>query len=446
MTLLRIALRNLIQARTRTALLSTGIAIVTMMLVLLMAMSAGINDNLVRSATTMSGGHVNVGGFFKRTPSDSAPVIIKLDELKKVVEENTPNLDYMVDRARGWGKVISSTASIQTGLSGIDAATEDHLFESLQLATESEYKEGGQEIVVGDPRRLSEPNTILLFANQAKRLEVGVGDVLTIQTETVGGRTNTADVTVIAVAKDVGLLSSFATYVPKPLVKELYQLDDDTSGAIWIYLDDISESEETMKHLRDVFIAKGYPVMDHEEAPFFMKFETVSGEDWTGQKLDITTWRDEVSLLTWVITAFNSVTGSLIAVLVVLIAVGIMNTMWNTVRERTREVGTLRAIGMRRWRVAAMFLIEALLLGFFATSAGAVVGVIVALGVDALHITVPIDAMKAILLSETIHFTVQIRSLVIAVGSLTLVTGLAAVWPAVRASTLKPVTALGHAE
>ena len=41
----------------------------------------------------------------------------------------------------------------------------------------------------------------------------------------------------------------------------------------------------------------------------------------------------------------------LIIVLLVIIAVGIMNTMWIAIRERTREIGTLRAIGMQRARV-----------------------------------------------------------------------------------------------
>ena len=34
--------------------------------------------------------------------------------------------------------------------------------------------------------------------------------------------------------------------------------------------------------------------------------------------------------------------------LLVIIAVGIMNTLWIAIRERTREIGTLRAIGMQR--------------------------------------------------------------------------------------------------
>jgi len=187
-------------------------------------------------------------------------------------------------------------------------------------------------------------------------------------------------------------------------------------------------------------------VMDHEGVPFFMKFEGVAGEDWTGQAIDITIWKDEVSFLSRIILTFDVITWFLVTILVVIIAVGIMNTMWNAVRERTREVGTLRAIGMFRSQVLAMFLLEAATLGLFATTVGALVGAGLALGLDAAHIRIPIDAMKAILLSDVLRLTVVPLSLVKAVVALTFFTTLSALWPSLRAASLRPVVALSHAD
>ena len=48
-----------------------------------------------------------------------------------------------------------------------------------------------------------------------------------------------------------------------------------------------------------------------------------------------------------------------------------MNTMWIAIRERTREIGTLRAIGMQRRAVLRMFLLESLMLGLVGTVGGA---------------------------------------------------------------------------
>jgi len=441
-----IALRNLIQARRRTLLLSTAIGMVTTLLVVLLSISAGIEDNLVSSATTLGGGHVVVAGFYKQTPTASSAVVTNAAEMKKIIEENTPNLDYVIDRHRGWGKVVSDTKSIQSALAGVDVAQEQRLIDRLVMAKESEYYTDGRDEVFGTFEDLGKGGQVVLFTNQARRLQVRVGDAVTFQVEMSGGQTNTRDLTVCAVARDIGMLSSWSMFLAQEDVRQLYSLNEDATGALWVYLDDIDDATSTMGHLRTVFQDKGYRVMDHQPAPFFFKFDVVAGEDWVGQKLDLTIWKDEVSFLLWAITAFNTVTWFLIVVLVAIIAVGIMNALWNSVRERTREIGTMRAIGMTRSGVLALILFEALFLGLFATTAGALVGVAVALGVDAAHIAVPVEAMEMILLSDTLHLAINPMQLVQAVGLLTLFTVFSAIWPAARAARMPPVTAIHQVE
>lgn len=444
--LLQIALRNLVQARRRTGILFLAVGTVTAMLVLLQAMSQGINDNLVTAATTLSAGQINVAGFYKVTPGSAAPIVTHAAEIRAIVEENTPGLDYTLVRHRSWGKAVSETGTVQTALTGIIPAEESRFFDRLQLAKESDYVEGGRDAIIGDPRQLSEPHTVVFFANQAKRLGVKVGDVITYKTETQNARANTLDLKVVAVAKDLGLLSSFSCFVQRETVLELGQLDPDTTGAVWIYLKDIDEAPAVMAHLRDVFTEKGYRLMDYNPNPFFFKFEDVQGEDWTGQKLDLTLWKDEVSFLSWVIIAFDTVTWFLTSILVAIITIGIMNAMWQSVRERTREIGTMRAVGMGRVQTLLLFMAEAVLLGLGSTVTGATVGVVLALLVDVADIHVPIEAMASILLSDNIHMSVKPGTVLTAVVFLTGFTGLSALWPAIRAALLQPVKALAHVE
>ena len=51
--------------------------------------------------------------------------------------------------------------------------------------------------------------------------------------------------------------------------------------------------------------------------------------------------------------------------------VGVVNAMLMSVRERTREIGTMRALGMRRSRVVRLFVLEGLALGVVSALAGA---------------------------------------------------------------------------
>src|SRR5690606_32930430 len=111
-------------------------------------------------------------------------------------------------------------------------------------------------------------------------------------------------------------------------VLDLYQLKDTTTGAVQVYLTDIEQSGKVMGVLRKEFEQRGFELLAHDPNPFFAKFESVGGEDWTGQKLDLTTWDDEVSFLASIISGVDYVSYFLIAILIVIIVIGIMNTMW----------------------------------------------------------------------------------------------------------------------
>jgi putative ABC transport system permease protein len=441
-----IAIRNLVQARRRSMFLSVALAIVTALLVLLNSLSLGVANNLVKAATTLSAGHVNVAGFHKNTPSDAFPIVTNKEPLRKILRERTPHLDYLIDRTRGWGKVVSETGSIQTGLTGVDADKEATLFETLQLAVESTYVKGGRDQVLGDPRKLAERGNAMLFASQAERLGITVGDQVTVRVENPGGRSNTVDVTVVAVMRDLGLLSSFSVFLHSADLLELYQLADSTTGGFLLYLDDISRAKDVLGQLRVILEEEGYTLMDYRPEPFFFKFEQVGAEDWTGQRIDLTIWEDEVSFLTWILTALDTVSFSLIAILFAIIAIGIANTLMISVRERTREIGTARAIGMSRPGVLLLFMLEAVILALFATTIGAIVGGLLSWGIDAASIEVLIEAMRAILLSDVLRLNVDLRQTVQSVVILTLFAGFSALWPALRAARMRPVEALQSIE
>ncbi|HEY0840181.1 MAG TPA: ABC transporter permease, partial [Vulgatibacter sp.] len=260
---LKVALRNLIQARRRSLLLSLALAMVTTLLVVLLALSQGLTENMRKTATTLASGHVNVGGFYKVTQGQVAPFIADAAPVRKIIEENTPGLDFVIDRLGGFGKLISDTGSIVSSFNGIDPAVEHQFLDRIQLAPEREYKEGGSDAVYGDRSRIGQPGTILLFAVQAKRLGVGVGDTITITTETTRGMMNSAEFTVAAIARDMGMISNFFSFVPKEANRELYRMKPESTGGFFVYLKDIEQADATMAHLRKVLEEKGYALLDH---------------------------------------------------------------------------------------------------------------------------------------------------------------------------------------
>ena len=183
-------------------------------------------------------------------------------------------------------------------------------------------------------------------------------------------------------------------------------------------------------------------MMDHDPNPFFMKFETVNGQDFSGQKIDLTTWNDEVSFMSRIRDGINGVTFFLLMVLMGIVTLGIVNALWIAVRERTREIGTLRAIGMQRRGILTMVVIEAGILGFFATSLGVFGGAAIALTLEAMGITIPEEGVQMILLTEKLHLVVDMSQLLMTIAGFTIFTMIASVWPAFKAARMDPITAI----
>jgi ABC-type lipoprotein release transport system permease subunit len=430
---LTIAFRSLVQHRRRTLFLGTAIAAVTALLVLLNGLSTGVRETMIDTATTLSTGHVNIGGFFKVTAGQAAPVVTDYKRVIEIAKKTVPEMAFVVHRGRGWAKVVADTGSMQMGITGIDVRSEPKFASVLQL-------------VSGKLDDLAEPGTILIFDNQAEKLGVKVGDAVTISAPTTRGTNNTIDVRVVAIAHSLGLLSTWNSFIPIESLRKLYQLNQDSTGVVQIMLDrkDLDRKiPQISARLRQALEQAGYRMMAPDPRAFWMKFQSVSREDWTGQKLDVTTWEDEISFMTWTLKALQGISVVLIAILIAIIIIGIMNTMWIAIRERTREIGTMRAIGMHRHEVLWMFLLESIMLGLLATVAGVTAGAAIAGGLNSAHLHVP-TGLQFFLMSPFLHISIHGGALIWSVAGITFVTALAALYPSLRAARLRPVVAMSH--
>jgi putative ABC transport system permease protein len=425
-----IAIRNLIQHRKRTLILGGVLGGVTMLLVILLALGTGVRASLIESATTLSTGHLNVAGFYKVTAGQSAPIVTDYEKILEVVNKSVPDLDFTTTRMRGWARVVSESGSAQWGIAGIDIDKEPRLKGILHLQQ-------------GKLEDLNQPNTALLFESQNEKLKVKVGDTVTISAPTPKGVNNTVDVRVVAIADDVGLLSKFNFFVPSQTLRNLYQIKPNTTGAVHVYLKHMSSIPQAQAALRKALEQAGYTLMDPDSKAFWQKFDQVNREDWTGQKLDVTTWEDEVSFLTWILTAINGIVGVLGFVLLIVISIGVMNAMWIAIRERTREIGTLRAIGMQRTRVLTMFLTEGFMLAIVATTAGTALGVLFSALINVIKVPLP-GLLSTFLMSPTLKMAFDPAKIIGALVIITAATTLISLIPSFLAARLRPITAMHH--
>jgi putative ABC transport system permease protein len=95
-----------------------------------------------------------------------------------------------------------------------------------------------------------------------------------------------------------------------------------------------------------------------------------------GKQLGISTPRSILETLNEFIEAFGSFTDSTSVIALVVGGIGIITTLYTSVTERTREIGTIKALGADNAFVLTMFLSEAILIGIAGATCGAGLGIV----------------------------------------------------------------------
>jgi putative ABC transport system permease protein len=113
----------------------------------------------------------------------------------------------------------------------------------------------------------------------------------------------------------------------------------------------------------------------------------------------------------------------------------IANTLSITIAQRTREFATLRTMGATRRQILSVVVVEGLVIGFLASVVGLFVGLGLAQGLNALFVAFGIDLPK----SGTVFAT---RTIVVSLVLGTLITLLASLRPAMRATRVPPIAAV----
>jgi len=138
-------------------------------------------------------------------------------------------------------------------------------------------------------------------------------------------------------------------------------------------------------------------------------------------------------------TILNIVTSFLLGVAAISLLVGgigIANTVYTSVLERTREIGVMKAIGAKNKDILYIFLIESGLIGLV----GAIIGIAFGIGVVKTIEWIAVNQLATSLLRAAIPIPLILGLL--AFGFL--IGAISGIWPAWKATKVKPVEALRY--
>lgn len=161
--------------------------------------------------------------------------------------------------------------------------------------------------------------------------------------------------------------------------------------------------------------------------------------DYFGNQVSVISATAVQSLLTTIFSTVSLFLGGIAAISLLVAGIGIMNIMIVSLIERTREIGILKALGMKSRTVLYIFLTESVIIGLIGAVIGVVSGWILA-NVVALFLGRGGIIGSALTITPILTPEVLIGALSFGVG----ISVIFALYPAWRASKLKPVEALRY--
>jgi putative ABC transport system permease protein len=422
MTLLAMAFRNLLRAKRRNALSGGTMAVGAAALVLGGGLSDGIALQLTRNLVTVQTGHLQVvarpHGFQpQNSPFDAygQDLLPQAGALARRIEAEARAAGVVkaVPFLHARGTAIAGSRSTLARIVGVEPAREPELRAALPAAAGAFLPEGDDLAVYA-------------AAPMARKLRLGVGDGVSFVVQTPRGAVNSFDGIVCGIFQKNAPWFDNAFYVSLRAAQRLLDWPDGATNV------KITLAEGTRAAARRARAAVEAAVTAAAlSAP-------------PGAALRVETFDEAGRFSFAIIQANEAALAVLSAFLFAAAAAGVVNGMLMSVHERTREIGTIRALGMRRSGVVRLFLLEGLALGVVAALLGVAAGGALVAYYAATGIPMNTMTLAWIAGGDFLYPALRPGSVARAAGAIAALSTLAAVYPAFAASRLAPREALHH--
>jgi len=260
------------------------------------------------------------------------------------------------------------------------------------------------------------PELVCLSEGLAEMLHLKEGEQAQVLVNTLGGQANAADVSLGKSFNtgNAGSNDKFA-FVSLALARTLLDAQG-RAQRLTILLDNTSQTEPMRDRLQTKLKAAGFDV-------------------------EILTWQELSDFYNQVHGMFDMIFGFIFSIVLTVVVMSVANSMSMTVIERTREIGTLRAIGLKRSGVIRLFTMESMLLSLIGCVTGLLIALLVRWGVNAANISyVPPNSASPVPLLVDLDVGRTIFTFIL----MGIVGTLAAYMPAKRAANKDIIDALGH--
>ena len=367
-----------------------------------------------------------VGGFFAdATRSIQETTVQEFGTLqiaaKSLWEDSTEGYEYLLSR-----QDLASVEAIldqedtavgrspQLSFSGLVAAgNATRVVRATALVPGNRTLDVNDLVVKGRGLEPTDTAAVLVGRSFAEQLQLRPGDVITLTVTTVDGAFNASPLEIAGIYRFTsGQVESQQIYLPLQFGQRL--LNTDGVGRLVVMLDDLDATQPARARIQNAL-------------------------DEASLSLEVKTW-DELSPFYEQLTGFfNALFGVVTLAVSVLVFFIILQVLTMSFLERTREVGTIRALGTKRGEVFRLFFAESVWLALLGSSTGVAFGLVLGLAFNAVGIEwLPPGTVEPVALG--IRLTIETAWLPFVVS--VVATMLSAIFPSVQSARLRVVDAL----
>ncbi|MGM0508452.1 MAG: ABC transporter permease [Fusobacteriota bacterium] len=412
-----LATKNLFRNKIRTLISVGAIALSILIVINLKGMMDGMLDSMVDLNIKYNSGHVRI-----------------IDEIYEK-KERLLSLSYPIDGFNGEGvnkmaKKIEDIEGVQSTLPrikfGAAVSTGDKLVQmmgwGIDVKKDIKFTEIKDNI---DKGRVIQENKkeIMVGSKLLDKMGKKVGDSVTIVYSTSWGSFKGSTFEIVGeIGSSLKLLNEMSFFLPLDIAQDILEMPN-MSTELLVITEDYRNMDLTYNKIQETF-----------------------EENDSNDRYKLLHWKYGNPFLEYMETG-EKIYNILYIFVILLASIVMVNTMIMIVKERTREIGMLTAMGFRSRDVLKIFLTEGFMLGVFGSAIGILFGgsllkYVSVVGIDYSEVMQDMD--PDILMELVIYPSFGVSQIIFSFIMGVIVTGITAIIPARKAAKLNPNDALRY--
>ncbi|MGE5577711.1 MAG: ABC transporter permease [Syntrophothermus sp.] len=350
--LFQLALRNLFRNKRRTILTMTLVVLAVAFLLTVDTYMNGMINNVTEDAVKTSG-HIRIQNKKFTAAERMLPIqhnISGYEQIRTAVQHDLPEGAGVAGQIR-FPSMLYGPEKYTVGLGfAIKPAAADEVLQLSHNIIEGRTLGGGSGAgnrAITGPGNGDGENEVVLGKELAQRLQVKVGDIVSVFAKSQYGSFSGVNLMVVGIA-DLGF-SKFNKifYMPLATAQNLLEMDHQVTS-ILIMLKDQNKIGDAVAVLRQDKAIAGY---------------------------DVIPYTDNV-LLQQLLPIVRAVVSILLSFFLIIGVLGITNTMSMAVMERIHEIAVMGALGLKRRKVITLILLESGMIGVIGSLIGLILGLV----------------------------------------------------------------------